>query len=159
MEKNYPIGGYAPGNYHCICAICNTKFQGDKRAVQCEPCATKAVGQPTEDQAYWLKGFHNKYSRWYLAKCLMITKKELTKWMKQLGLSKTRKGSLTEDQKRFIVDNYKLMTAPQISAKIKVNSVLIYSFISRNGLQKQERTKETTPIKRKLLLNILRDAK
>ena len=39
MEKKYPIGGYAPGNYHCTCATCGGKFIGDKRAVQCEPCA------------------------------------------------------------------------------------------------------------------------
>jgi len=41
MEKKYPIGGYAPGNYHCKCCICGGQFAGDKRAVQCEPCAVK----------------------------------------------------------------------------------------------------------------------
>lgn len=39
MEKKYPIGGYAPGNYQCTCATCDKEFQGDKQAVQCEPCA------------------------------------------------------------------------------------------------------------------------
>jgi hypothetical protein len=39
--KKYPIGGYAPGNYRCTCVTCKTKFMGDKRAVQCEPCAIK----------------------------------------------------------------------------------------------------------------------
>lgn len=38
-EKKYPIGGYAPGNYHCHCATCGCGFEGDKRACQCEPCA------------------------------------------------------------------------------------------------------------------------
>lgn len=38
MEKKYPIGGYAPGNYECKCCICGNMFTGDKRAVQCEPC-------------------------------------------------------------------------------------------------------------------------
>jgi hypothetical protein len=42
MEKNYPIGGYAPGNYYCTCATCKAQFQGDKMAVQCEPCAVSA---------------------------------------------------------------------------------------------------------------------
>ena len=37
--KQYPIGGYAPGNYMCKCVTCKEKFIGDKRAVQCEPCA------------------------------------------------------------------------------------------------------------------------
>lgn len=40
-ENKYPIGGYAPGNYHCSCYSCGNKFIGDKRAVQCEPCALK----------------------------------------------------------------------------------------------------------------------
>jgi hypothetical protein len=39
MEKKYPIGGYAPGNYHDRCCTCRQPFQGDKRATQCEPCA------------------------------------------------------------------------------------------------------------------------
>jgi hypothetical protein len=41
--KQYPIGGYAPGNYTCTCVSCKTRFQGDKRAVQCEPCAIEMV--------------------------------------------------------------------------------------------------------------------
>ena len=44
MEKNkYPIGGYAPGPYMCTCCKCKIEFFGDKRAVQCEPCAIKMV--------------------------------------------------------------------------------------------------------------------
>jgi len=42
-KSKYPIGGYAPGNYMCNCSTCKTQFQGDKRAVQCEPCAVKMV--------------------------------------------------------------------------------------------------------------------
>lgn len=38
-EKKYPIVGYAPGNYQCKCCDCGESFLGDKRAVQCEPCA------------------------------------------------------------------------------------------------------------------------
>lgn len=41
-DKKYPIGGYAPGNYHCKCCDCGNGFIGDKRAVQCEPCAVSA---------------------------------------------------------------------------------------------------------------------
>jgi len=37
----YPVGGYAPGNYQCKCCDCGEHFIGDKRAVQCEPCAIK----------------------------------------------------------------------------------------------------------------------
>lgn len=38
-EKKYPIGGYAPGNYYHKCSTCGKDFQGDKLAIQCEPCA------------------------------------------------------------------------------------------------------------------------
>lgn len=43
VKPKYPIGGYAPGNYSCICANCKSEFTGDKRAVQCEPCAVRLV--------------------------------------------------------------------------------------------------------------------
>jgi hypothetical protein len=42
-SKQYPIGGYAPGYYDCTCTTCKTKFTGDKRAFQCEPCAIKTT--------------------------------------------------------------------------------------------------------------------
>jgi hypothetical protein len=42
-ENKYPIGGYAPGNYQCTCCDCGEKFIGDKRAIQCELCATSAT--------------------------------------------------------------------------------------------------------------------
>lgn len=38
-DIQYPIGGYAPGNYTCFCRMCGKDFRGDKRAVQCEQCA------------------------------------------------------------------------------------------------------------------------
>lgn len=41
----YPIGGFAPGNYMCKCITCSDEFFGDKRAVQCEPCAINAVNE------------------------------------------------------------------------------------------------------------------
>lgn len=41
-DNKYPIGGYAPGNYFCKCAVCGNKFRGDKRAVECEPCAVSS---------------------------------------------------------------------------------------------------------------------
>jgi hypothetical protein len=39
--KQCPIGGFAPGYYARNCITCKTHFFGDKRAVQCEPCAIK----------------------------------------------------------------------------------------------------------------------
>jgi hypothetical protein len=38
-DVKYPIGGYAPGNYICLCCNCDKQFKGDKRSVQCESCA------------------------------------------------------------------------------------------------------------------------
>jgi hypothetical protein len=42
----YPINGFAPGNYMCHCVSCNKAFFGDKRAVQCENCATSMSKKP-----------------------------------------------------------------------------------------------------------------
>lgn len=39
-KRKYPILGYAPGSYVCYCVDCKDEFSGDKRAVQCETCAT-----------------------------------------------------------------------------------------------------------------------
>jgi hypothetical protein len=41
----YPIEGYAPGQYTCKCVGCGIEFMGDKRAVQCEPCAINGLVQ------------------------------------------------------------------------------------------------------------------
>ena len=49
-HKQYPIGGYAPGNYMCNCSTCKTRFQGDKRAVQCEPCAIEMTKKETFEE-------------------------------------------------------------------------------------------------------------
>ena len=46
--KQYPIGGYAPGNYINTCIDCKEYFLGDKKAVQCEACA---VIEMVEDKA------------------------------------------------------------------------------------------------------------
>lgn len=43
VVSKYPINGYAYGNYHCKCVGCGQMFFGDKRAVQCQPCATKGI--------------------------------------------------------------------------------------------------------------------
>lgn len=44
-KVKYPIGGYAPGYYMCKCVDCGNGFMGDKRAVQCEPCAINAINE------------------------------------------------------------------------------------------------------------------
>jgi hypothetical protein len=46
----YPKGGFAPGNYQCKCCTCGKMFIGDKRAVQCEPCADAKVRL---DESQW----------------------------------------------------------------------------------------------------------
>ena len=42
-ELTYPIGMFAPGDYSCLCAVCGKQFFGEKRAVQCEPCALRGA--------------------------------------------------------------------------------------------------------------------
>lgn len=32
-------GSWAPGNYFCKCVTCKNTFLGDKRALECAPCA------------------------------------------------------------------------------------------------------------------------
>lgn len=65
MEQNpkYPIGGYEPGNYTCKCYICGNEFQGDKRAVQCEPCAVKATQSPSA-QSVEQNNIQEFYQEW-----------------------------------------------------------------------------------------------
>jgi hypothetical protein len=65
-EKKYPIGGYAPGNYHNRCSTCERSFFGDKRSVQCESCAVESLreilrpyDQATPQGIGWVKA--NKY--------------------------------------------------------------------------------------------------
>jgi len=48
--KQYPIGGYAPGSYSCTCVTCKTGFMGDKRAVQCEPCAIQMTREEPKQE-------------------------------------------------------------------------------------------------------------
>ena len=38
-RRNYPICGFAPGDYVGRCRECGKHFLGDKRAWHCEPCA------------------------------------------------------------------------------------------------------------------------
>lgn len=45
---NYPVNGYAPGNYSCICYACDQEFNGDKRAIACEPCAMELLERGAE---------------------------------------------------------------------------------------------------------------
>ena len=33
------LGMYAPGNYYCKCHDCGVEYIGDKRSIQCYPCA------------------------------------------------------------------------------------------------------------------------
>lgn len=43
-QKEWPdkrVNGWAPGNYTCTCADCGVRYLGDKRSVQCFPCASK----------------------------------------------------------------------------------------------------------------------
>lgn len=47
MHRPEPIkiGSYVSGNYLCICHDCGAQFEGDKRALECMPCAIQSVEQ------------------------------------------------------------------------------------------------------------------
>lgn len=47
----YPLNGYAPGGYNCICYACDEVFIGDKRAISCEPCALEVLEKGAEQFA------------------------------------------------------------------------------------------------------------
>lgn len=47
---NKRIGGWAPGDYTCICSTCGCSFIGDKRASVCYPCAVEV--EKTERESY-----------------------------------------------------------------------------------------------------------
>lgn len=40
------VHGWAPGSYSCTCGDCGVHYLGDKRSVQCYPCAAKFVPPP-----------------------------------------------------------------------------------------------------------------
>jgi hypothetical protein len=42
-ENPWPLGAYAPGGYHCRCVRCEVVFEGDKRAMNCLPCALQGI--------------------------------------------------------------------------------------------------------------------
>lgn len=48
MKIQYPIAGYAPGNYSNRCSTCGDYFEGDKRSSQCEPCAINSLKESNE---------------------------------------------------------------------------------------------------------------
>lgn len=38
-KRIWPVRGFAPGGYCCICNKCGKRFEGDKRAGECAECA------------------------------------------------------------------------------------------------------------------------
>jgi hypothetical protein len=77
--KQYPIGGYAPGYYSCTCVTCKKEFTGDKRAVQCEPCAiqmTREEPKQKKDLAYWKANAEEDYIKVPISVLRYITELE-----------------------------------------------------------------------------------
>lgn len=103
LAQKYPIGGFAPGSYQCKCVTCKERFMGDKRAVQCEPCATKeqspeAVSQPNKGELFQkvyckdelpeTRGYYyNDYGySMYSVELKCFTNLEVTWWLKPISL-------------------------------------------------------------------------
>ena len=39
----WPVGGYAPGHYLCVCEGCKAKFTGAKRSFTCPDCVIQGL--------------------------------------------------------------------------------------------------------------------
>lgn len=52
--EDWPVEGYAPGSYYCICSNCLGLFQGDKRAVHCLPCVASFLSDDQIDRLIFL---------------------------------------------------------------------------------------------------------
>ena len=52
IDPTLRIGGYAPGDYMCHCAICGDTFSGDKRAWHCKPCAARLRDEREANEAF-----------------------------------------------------------------------------------------------------------
>jgi hypothetical protein len=52
IDRKWPIGGYAPGLYMCLCRKCQNRFQGEKRAYECPDCVIQRLAAlPPADDA------------------------------------------------------------------------------------------------------------
>lgn len=38
-DRSFRLGAYATGHYSCLCTGCGERFDGDKHALACLPCA------------------------------------------------------------------------------------------------------------------------
>lgn len=58
---NFRLGGYATGNYSCICGVCGKEFIGDKRARVCLPCTIEGVNQLQSQLARYKEAFEYEF--------------------------------------------------------------------------------------------------
>jgi len=64
-KKEWPdkrVNGWAPGNYTCTCADCGVRYLGDKRSVQCYPCASKIKPAAPPDTCPFCRARRDEYS-------------------------------------------------------------------------------------------------
>lgn len=45
-DRLWPVGGYAPGNYWCVCTKCQKQHMADKRAWMCADCVIQQLRDP-----------------------------------------------------------------------------------------------------------------
>lgn len=85
---------------------------------------------------------------------LKISERELTVWMRHFGLKKrdTKAFAFTEDQKKFIKDNYHNHTHEQIAVKLGVSVMSIQGYCYRNGYKKYQLYKVSAPPKKRVII-------
>ena len=109
--------------------------------------------QPTQEQDAWLTATYKMYNRYTLAVMLKISERELTSWMRHFDLKKrdTKAFDFTDEQKRFIKDNYMNHTHEQMAIKLGVSVMSIQGYCYRNGYKKYHLYKVTAPPKKRVI--------
>jgi len=95
--------------------------------------------QPTPEQVAWLKEYHKVYIREYISKKLGVSEATIARWVKEMGLVKRAYKSIkyTDEQKKFIKDNYQKMPHAQIALHLKLSLSAIQGYCFRNKLTKR----------------------
>lgn len=60
-EREYPVAGFAPGDYICTCQMCERPYMGAKRSWHCEPCAVPLHEKRVADETARIAALEAEY--------------------------------------------------------------------------------------------------
>lgn len=109
---------------------------------------TKAL--PNSYQEAWLRENYKLYKRYHIAQKFEISENILKEWLKQLGLKKREAKAVkyTDEQKKFIRENYQELSHEQIAVILKISVTQISGYCFRHGFKKSGQNKVTPPPKK-----------